>query len=93
MFTQNCIDIDGASQQTLSVTTVAAETLVLAEGVYDLWSTSDVYISVGLTVNGVTVANGYKILAGNVVSVRIRTGRKIGAIAEAVATLSYHKVD
>lgn len=93
------VRIQGSSRTDLAISTSAAQTAVLTEGIYDLWSDVDCWIKVASTASDVTVAAGanagYKLLANNCVSFDLRhTGGsiKIGAVAGATGTLSIHKV-
>ncbi len=88
------VDIEGSSQQTLAVSTSAAATSGLPEGIYDVKCDVNAYIKVGNgTVTDVTSSTGYELLANNVIPVFIRNGSKIGVIlASGTGTLKYHKV-
>lgn len=87
------IDIAGRAQATLSVSGTAAQTAALAQGVYDVWCSAEVFIKVGETANDVTTSTGYVIRSGNVVPVWVPANNKLGAItAGGAATLCYHRV-
>lgn len=86
------VDLEGNAAETVAVSAAAAQGRVLPEGIYDVWCTVDVYVKVAPTANDVTVANGYLIRANNTVSVLVRTGSRIGAVAGGAGTLSYHQV-
>lgn len=87
------IDIEERAAATLAFSGTAAQTGRLAEGLYDVWATTDVYIKVDATdASTVTAANGYLIRSGNTVQVLVRAGSRIGAIGAGAATLSYHMV-
>ena len=90
----NAIIIEGHSQQTLSVSSSAAETDVLAPGTYAMWSDVDCYIKQHQNdASDVTTSTGFKITANDsVMPVRISRPSKIGAIAGSNGTLSYHKI-
>lgn len=90
----NVVLLQGHAQGTLSLSTSAAQTSVLPEGLYDLWTTADCYIKVATTANNVTTSTGYLLRSGvTLPSVLIRGVDKIGGIvASGTATLSYHKV-
>lgn len=80
----------------LSVSAVAAQTAALgtsrtAGSIYDLLSDVDCYIKIAEEASGVTIDNGYPLLAGNVVSVFVPSGYKIGAIAAGAGTLKIHR--
>lgn len=101
MQSQLAVVIEGHKQNQLAVSAAAAVTPVLVDGVYDCWCDVDVFIRVANTdasvispnrAQDVTTATGFKIVAGNVVSVRVAgNGRCIGAIAGGAGTLSYHR--
>lgn len=85
------------SRVDLAVSSIAAQTAVLIEGVYDLMSDVDVYIKVAPTADNVTVAAGanagYPLKANNGVPFDVRKGDKIGAVtATGTGTLTIHRV-
>src|ERR1043165_1867111 len=80
------VDLEGSAAATLAVSAAADHTPILNEGIYDVWCTVDVFVKVAPT------ANNYLIRANNTVSVLVRTGSRIGAIAGGAGTLSYHQV-
>lgn len=83
----------GRQQQKFSVSGVAAQSAVLPAGVYDVWCDVNCWVAVGPTAStGLTSDTGYVIFAGNVVSVDVRNGDKIGAIAGSAGTLRFHQV-
>jgi hypothetical protein len=88
------LDLENNSAATLALSTSAAQSAALTEGVYDIWcSTGDCFVRVAPTATGVTAANGYLLRASITIRVRVREGSKIGAIvASGTPTLSYHKV-
>lgn len=89
------LDLENGAATTLALSTSAAQTAALSEGIYDVWCTTaaDMFISVGPTATGVTTANGYLVRSGTTARVRVREGSKIGAIvASGTPTLAYHKV-
>lgn len=94
------VRIQGSNRIDLAISTTAAQTAALIEGIYDIWSDVDCWIKVAPTASGVTVAAGanagYKLMANNVVSFDLRhTGdnAKIGAVTSAgTGTLSVHRV-
>jgi hypothetical protein len=85
-------DLEGYAAVTLAVSAAAAQTAALAEGVYDVWCTVDVFLKVAPTANDVTVANGYLLRLNSTVRFSVRPNSKIGAIAAGAGTLSFHKV-
>lgn len=86
------LDIEGNAAVTMAVSGSAAHSPVLEEGSYDVWCSVDVYLKVASTANNVTTATGYLLRTGGTVTMRIRSGSRIGAIAGGAGTLSYHKV-
>lgn len=81
------------TQKQLAVSTTAASTPVIDPGGnYDVWCTSDVYLTVGGPT--VTVNNGYLLKAGNIVTIHLPVGFTLQAILSAgTGTLSYFKVN
>lgn len=101
MHVRNSVNIEGYRGASMAITAAATATPILNPGVYDVSATVDVYIRVAGTRNmdatetadQVTIANGYKIAAGNVVPVEVNgPGHQIGAIAVGAGTLYYHQV-
>lgn len=87
------INIRGNAAGTLTISGTAAQTAALDGGMYDVWATEDVYIKTAGTADDVTAANGYLIRLGETLAgLVVQEGDKIGAIAGAAGTLSYHKV-
>lgn len=87
------IDIEGNAQAQLSLSTTAAQTAALTEGIYDIWCDVDCYIKVAPTADDVTTSTGYLLRADNTVPLIVRKDSKIGGIvASGTATFSYHKV-
>lgn len=89
------INIAGFTNKTLALTNAAgAMTLGDGAGLYDLHSNVDCYIRVSATGLSVTVANGYKLMAGNMLAnVVVPPGYTIGAVvASGVGTLNAHRV-
>lgn len=81
------------SRGSLAISATVAQTDVLAEGIYDLWSDIDCYIKIASTANDVTTGNGYLLRANNTVAFDVRSGEKIGGIvASGTGTLSFHRV-
>jgi hypothetical protein len=91
---ENSVNIQGNSAVSLSVSGTGAQTPArLSPGVYDVWCDVDVFIKVNqVLASDVTTANGYKIVAGNIVPVQITSDSFLGAIAGGAGTLKYHKV-
>lgn len=90
----NPIFLEGNSQQSFAISSSAAQSAALHEGLYDVWSTIDCYIKVEETATDVTTSTGYILFAYNVVTLGIDESRKIGAItASGTGTLQIHKVD
>ena len=95
---QDILDIAGFARETdLSISAVAAQTAALGAtypqgGAYDILATTDCFIKVATTANDVTTTTGYPLLSGNVVTVFVPSGYKIGAITSAAAgTLYVHR--
>jgi hypothetical protein len=90
---QDFLDIFGHEQQELALTSAAAQTAPLADGIYDLWIDSGrTYLRIAEDASGVTVLNGYPLFAGNVVTFYVRKDHRIGAILSTGSnTLRYHK--
>ena len=87
------IDIEGNACVNLSLSTSVAQTAALPLGIYDVCSTVDAYLKVAFDASSVTTTNGYQLLAGNTVTLLIRAGRKLGAIAATSGSLKLHQVD
>lgn len=94
---QGFIDItDAGRENDITLSTSAAVSAALgsarpAGGVYDLLSDINCFIAVASDPSGVTTGSGYPLLAGNVVSVFVPSGYKIGAIAAGAGTLKIHR--
>lgn len=89
----DAVVLQGRSQKSLVVSVAAAQTPVLGAGVYDVWCDVNCWIAVGPSAStGLTSDTGYIIFAANVVSVMVRDGDKIGAIAGGAGTLRYHQI-
>lgn len=92
------VDITEAVRENdISISTSAAVSGALsvdrpAGGIYDLLSDVDCYIRVASDPSGVTVNSGYPLLAGNVVSVFVPSGYKIGVIGGSAGTLKLMRV-
>jgi hypothetical protein len=87
----------GGAVGELSLTTTAAQTAALNEGLYDIMATADAFVKTGATANDVTTSStgvGRKIAAGVwLPNVRVDEGMKLGGIvASGTATLYYQKV-
>jgi len=90
----NPVFLEGNSQQSFAISSSAAQSAALHEGLYDVWSTIDCYIKVEETATDVTTSTGYILFAYNVVTLGIDESRKIGAITTSgTGTLQIHKVD
>lgn len=77
----------------IALSTTAAQSAALDEGIYDVWSTVDTFIRVNPTANDVTAATGYLLRANVTVPLYVRSGSKIGGIlSSGTGTLSYHRV-
>ncbi len=93
MYVSDIADIRGHQQHTLALTTAAAQTAALEEGIYDVLSDADCFIKVWPTANDVTTSTGYFLKASNVITIRVLKDDKIGGIvASSTATFSYHRV-
>jgi hypothetical protein len=86
------INIEGNPSQSFAVSNIAAQSGPLQFGDYDVYSDVATFIKVGTVADDVTTGNGYRIVAGNVITVHVPDGRRIGAIAVAGGTLSYQKI-
>lgn len=84
--------LQGFSQTTLAVSAVAAQTAALERGLFDVWVDADTHIKVGPIADDVTTSTGYKVYAGNTITLAIGAGDKIGAIAAGATSLHYHRV-
>lgn len=88
----DAIDIQGNVATALATSAVAAQTAALLDGLYDVWGSQDTYIAVETGAASVTTANGYLVRNGNTITVVVRAGSKISAIAAGAGTLTYEKV-
>lgn len=87
------IHLEGNAQASVALTTSGAQSGVLTQGDYDVWASTDCYLKVDTTASNVTTATGYLLQAGNIVTLSVREGRKLGAVVSAgTSTLYYHKV-
>lgn len=88
------LNIFGNSQQTLAVSTTAAATPRLSEGVYDIWcDESDAYLKCAEEITGLTTSTGYVLKLGNVVAIEVPEGARIGVILPSgTGTFRYFKV-
>jgi hypothetical protein len=98
MLDPGVLDISNRSRVAdVSMSTTAAVSVVLGAttttgGVYDVLATADCFIAVSADPSTVTTANGYPLLAGNVVPVYVPSGERIGAImAASTGTLTIHR--
>lgn len=88
----DAIDIEGRLAASFATSAVAAQSPALVEALYDVWASQDTYIAVETGATSLTVANGYLVRASNTVTVLVRAGSKISAIAAGAGTLSYEAV-
>ena len=88
------IDIAGRAQASFAYTNAAADADDLAEGIYDVWATTDCYIKVHPTDASDVAANtGYILFANQVIPVLIGYQHHLGAIRSATnGTLYYHQI-
>lgn len=101
-YSRDPISIKGHINTQLAVSAAVASSAVLRTGCYDVWCDIDVFIKVVGSgtpapeapnrAADLTVVNGYKIFAGNVITVKVDTGDTIAAIAGAAGTFNYHRV-
>lgn len=90
--TYDYLDLEGNAQASLAVSTSAAMTEALVQGLYDVWCDLDVYLKVGQAPNDVTTSSGYLLRANVTLTLLMRTTKKLGAIAASSGTLRLHKV-
>lgn len=90
----DAISISGFVRGTdLALTTTGAQTDLLAGGIYDVWTTADCFLKIGVTASDVTTTTGYPVWMGNVISLVVPDQERIGAIvASGTAVLSFHRV-
>lgn len=89
----DAISLSGFSQVTVSLSTAAAQSAALTDGIYDVWCDVDCYIKVAATANDVTTSTGYLLRANNTIPVIVPDQEKIGGIvASGTGTLTYHRV-
>jgi hypothetical protein len=88
------VDIRNAAQDSMAITTSAAQSNPLSDGgVYDVSATVDCFVKVAVTANDVTATSGYPLYGGNAVPFMIGAGERIGAItATGSGTLRWHRV-
>lgn len=85
--------LQGRSQSNFAISATAAQSPVLSGGVFDVWSDVDCWLKVGPdATTGLTSSTGYVLFANGVISIDVRAGDKIGAIAGAAGTLRFHQV-
>lgn len=85
--------LQGRSQSSFAISATAAQSPVLSGGVFDVWADVDCWLKVGPdATTGLTSATGYALFANNVVSIDVRDGDRIGAIAGGAGTLRFHQV-
>lgn len=92
VFTENTVRIaDKARETDVSISTSAAQSAALAEGVYHITATVDSYIKIATTANDVTTSTGYLLLAYNTVAFEVPNNYKVGVISAGTGTLTIHK--
>lgn len=90
---ENSVTLEGQRQINFAVSNVAAQSVPLDPGIYDVWCDTDVIVKVGQTADDVTTDNGYLIKLGTTIPVRvIGMNNRIGAIAVGTGTIRFHKV-
>lgn len=104
---QTPVAIEGRAAAQLAVSAVGAQTAPLEKGTYDVWCDVDVWVKVAryfdlatppvaaATPNraqDVTTLTGYKIFAGNTISLDLNNERCIGAIAGGAGTLNFIRI-
>jgi hypothetical protein len=93
VITEASVNISDRARETdVSISTVAAQSAALAEGIYHITSTVDCFIKIATTANDVTTSTGYLLLAYNTVAFRVPDQYKVGVIAATTGTLYIHKV-
>lgn len=86
-------DISGTRFVDVTVGAAAnGQTAVLAEGIYQVWSTADCYLLAETGSAGTSATNGLLLRANNSYNVKIRNGSKIGVFSTPGCTLSGFKV-
>ena len=95
----DAVYLQGNSQVNFAISGVGAQSAALTVdsmsggAQYVIWSDVTCYIKVGPTASNVTTATGYILFSGNLETIIVPTGSKIGAITSGAAgTLSYHRV-
>ena len=86
-FTHSAINITGRKSEPVGA---GAQSGVLTPGVYDVWGDDEAFIKAGPVADDVTSADGYRVPAGQTISVRItRAGDRIGS----TAAIKIHQVE
>jgi len=98
LLTPDILDIVDLSRETdVSFTGTAGVSAALVPtrvtgGIYDVVSDIDAFIAVAEDPSGVTTTTGYPVYAGNVITLYVPTGYKIGAISSSASgTLMIHR--
>lgn len=91
----NGVNIAGRPTKQLAISAVIANTGVLEPGVYDCFCDVDVRIAVNRAtpIPALSVTNGYKIFAGNVIPVQVSLDAAIYVIAAGAGTFEYTRVN
>lgn len=94
----DAVNISGYSQSApVSLSTSAAQSAALTGGLYDVNSDVTCYLKVAATANdvvaGAASGSGYKLVAGNTITLVVPDGQKIGGITSSGSgTLEIHRV-
>ena len=91
----DCVDLEGNSQGQVALSGTVAQSVALDGGHYDVWYSggADCYIGVSLDNSNMTTSTGYLLMAGNMVTLRIGQGKKLGGItAGSTGNLCYHRI-
>lgn len=85
--------IEGYAQASVALSTTAAQSAALTEGVYEVWCASDFYLKNALDASDVLTTTGLLVKANIIKPIIVREGTKLGAIlAASTATMFYHRV-
>lgn len=96
----DAIQLKGKRRQTLPLPANSAQkTSHLENGPYDVYADVDVFVRVarpnrpaGERAEDVTTADGYRIFAGNVITLYIEAGDVIGVISAVAGNFEYHRI-
>ena len=90
----DAVNLYGNARTTgVSISTSAAQSGLLSEGIYDVWTDVECYLKVAATANDVTTSTGYILRTGISLPLAIPNQTRIGAItASGTGTLNIHKV-